>query len=735
MSTAKTCEESWLLLVRDREDLDLAAAALRGSPCFVVAVCPAALREQARRHLKESLGERWLLEVNLTDQDDVPRVLTALGEEHLACLLPPDDPGPCDRVFSALNLHREKLRAAGSRFLLWIDGQEAFARFLRLAPDAYAFRSRVVVLRGERIVRHAGEAKVEPPELERARQRVKMADKRGDPLGAAEARYALASDLRSAGQLASAEGACREGLDLLEGLPEEERRSEGALLAEARLLHGLAASAGDRGDVLADLRYKVQSTEVLDALDTRRSSRQLLWVLSSYPGPPGFARDIDSLRRAEEMAGGIEGFAESEAVVRSNLGIALRRRGDLAAARSYFERAQGILQDPFDIILDVARLADLAADEGELLQAAELNREIVETSVSSGYRLLADHGRLDLAGVLALSGEHGAARAVLDTVSPSSPDRPEPNTLCSVLVARAELDLREARLDGAEDGLREAISLSSDAHLVEAYWTACDHLASARRQAADAGLVDPARLEELDRELELAQELAVASAGQGPPWFEILFLRTRAEHLAHRPSRLAEAIRLQKRALALCTDRSADLAPGCGRRLGLWLVRSGEIERGMALLDEAEEASVERHIPGERARIRSARLEAGVLAGLGGAELCRLLAAMREAARATGSRRIEAELLSGAARAPAATSKTPDPLPLADEARRLYADMPYPEEVGRCHETAADILMARGEVQAADRRYRQALGRYRRGGLELRRLALERKLRSPADPS
>jgi len=98
-----------------------------------------------------------------------------------------------------------------------------------------------------------------------------------------------------------------------------------------------------------------------------------------------------------------------------------------------------------------------------------------------------------------------------------------------------------------------------------------------------------------------------------------------------------------------------------------------------------------------------------------------------------GSPRTTAQNLLELARALPPTTQTPDPLALTDEALDLFSEMPYPAKESLCHETAGDILSARGEKVAALRRYKPALQKLERHGMLLRVPLLQRKIQELED--
>jgi hypothetical protein len=101
---------------------------------------------------------------------------------------------------------------------------------------------------------------------------------------------------------------------------------------------------------------------------------------------------------------------------------------------------------------------------------------------------------------------------------------------------------------------------------------------------------------------------------------------------------------------------------------------------------------------------------------------------LRETLASSDSPRLTAEQLLDLASGLPATSTIPDPLLLADEALDLFAAMPYPAKQARCMEVAGDILGARGDTEAAQRRYRAAQAVLERFQLPLRIPTLEAKV-------
>lgn len=734
------------LLVRDREELALAAGALQHSPSFVIAICPDWLHEPALEHLAELLPQALTFTVDeLSDASRATRLvfdLVSSSSAVVSCLKVTDEVDSKSELFAALNLHREKLKAPDTRFVLWLPDPETFGAFIRAAPDAYAYRDRVMDLRGEypeveaepepeaEPEAEAGRPKDEPSSVAAARVRVRKADLLGNPIEAADARRSLSQELFIAGRLAEAEEVAVEGLSLLEDLSDPQH--DHARLVRAMLLVRRGNIASARADLLAEARYLHEARRICTDAASHHGKTVQSYVLSDMPPPPGFDGNLDALLKAQTLA---EDTANKslQASVESRLGMSYLSRGDMNSARDLIDPRFSLAGDfgDFNEAVQFHQLALLHSELGDTTRSIESWRKAIDLSSRLGNVHQTDTQRINLSYALLRSGEKESARRSLQAVSHAGDQWEDLAQRCRVLTALAVLALEEARVDEAEDLCRDATALAADQRHIGSYHYSLTFHAKILREAFDKGLVAADRLSEMDRELEVAQSLALDLAGDDPPWYRIVFLRDRAEHLAHRPARIPDAIELIEDAWALCTNESADLAPGCGRRLGEWLIRAGNVRQGQRILDEAEAASGDRHIPLEEARIHCSRLKTAIQAGATAPETKQLAVALRNACRRTGSRITEALLLLEAARELPASQDAPEPLSLIEEARRLFTEMPWPYMVGACHEAAGDVLARQGSNEAAHRRYKQARGRYQRIGSALGLHGLARKLTVP----
>ncbi len=198
------------LLHADEEQLDRAAIGLRSGTAFVIAVCSADLRGAALDRLRaqvKGLAPPGPVEIGTPDE-----MMGALmeqqerGDRVLSLTLGGDVLGALD----GLNLHREKV-LGGAPVILWLDDVAMLAKVRERAPDAFSFRSTMVVVSGDGGPLPTARAE-ETEEVQRLRKRLKRAR---TPLERAGAGQGLAEVLRVRGRHREAEVQARSALDEL----------------------------------------------------------------------------------------------------------------------------------------------------------------------------------------------------------------------------------------------------------------------------------------------------------------------------------------------------------------------------------------------------------------------------------------------------------------------------------------------------------------------------------------
>ncbi len=229
------------LLRADKEQLDRAAELLKGDePGFVIAVCPKELVPVARAHMGKQAGVEIPEPVELRGSEGALDALVGAEPELAAARVRSLALGEdAKEALRALNWHREKL-LKGAPVVLWIDGVDGLTEMREVAPDAYAFRDTVVMVRGDggRLPQIPYKESRKVLEARRRLTRAKTALER------ARAYARLSDELRAQGPLVEAENTARRGL---EALPTGKYADEDARITRAQLWFCVAAAASERG--------------------------------------------------------------------------------------------------------------------------------------------------------------------------------------------------------------------------------------------------------------------------------------------------------------------------------------------------------------------------------------------------------------------------------------------------------------------------------------------------------
>lgn len=699
------------LLASDQEAIERAARALRRGTGFVIVVCAPGLVTAARACLEARAGVLR------------PTVRLGTGEEMLAALVEVAEAGEGGAIYSlavsgdarpamvALNLHREKL-LRGAPVVLWLDDAAAIQALREIAPDAYAFRTAVIVVEGDGglLPRRTTD---EPDEVVQWRKRFKRAK---TPLDRARAGGNLAEALRRAGKLAEAERIAQAALDGLRVAKNDEE-----LDARVSLLGMLAVIFHTMGFVGRARGTLEQALVEAEPLPIAKGAPRRTLFLASMPGP--FFYDPEAAKEALDIARrwGVEPailawVLHAVAVVSSNL-------GDLRKARDALNEYQRL----FPILNSYTKaagrhaLAKVALRAGDFPAAEGLFRGTADLSVASGAdTAYTDHRALEY---LFLRGELTAAERLLQSLEIT-----EIGEKWSRL-ARCKLQRMRGEVEDAFLLVRDAIQYAKSHSKDELLLSGHQELANLTMAAHGAARLPPAELDRAMADLQAGERDSLALTGpEPPPWYPITFRSLRASIRALTPTCLSEAAVLAREAFELARATCPDLVPLCGRQLADHLLSSKQTDQAIAILHVVENEAVQRGLLEELAHIRAVQVLALVQQGSSDEALDERLRALRAALESTDSPRITAETLLTLARHLPPTCTRPDVLALAEEAQVAFFEMPMPAEEARAIEVAGDALLARGHPEEARRRYAAAKARLERFGLALRIPLLERKL-------
>ncbi|MGK3988053.1 hypothetical protein WME99_33730 [Sorangium sp. So ce136] len=700
------------LLCADEQQLERAGKVLAGGgEAFVVIVCEAALREQAMAVLRKSAGS-----VEVPSPEEVRQPEEVLG----ALERPADGAGVrslamtvhLDGVLEALNWHREKL-LSGAPVVLWLEDVEALRKLRELAPDAYAFRETVVLVRGD-----GGPLPVpSSDETERVAQARRQLRRARTPLQRAAASLNLANGLRVRARLAEAEEAARSALL---ALPPAAGENEQDL--RARLCRALAAAGRDAGEVAQELYWIRRGLAELDLMPFARSLPWRAEFLAGFPGPfdgLDHSKTVEAQRLVRTY--GID--PEATSTVLNFACGAMRAVGDLKRARALSEEYRDIKpRSEFNVALGGLNEGASEAAVGNFSLAEVRYREAMVVASSAGGYLTA--AALELVNCAIWAGELEAAeRRVAEGLEQAAADVP------ISLYMRAWLAMARGDVEACLEILRQvsvaARARNQDGHLLHVCGALIDVTVSMR----EAERLNERVLADILIESDAVRDAVQVIAGaDGPPWYPIRFLTLRARLLAITPGMLDQAADSSAQALDKARAIYPELVPECGRLLSEHLIQAGRPDNALATLDSIEKDAESRGFLKELARIRAARIRALVLKGEAPAVITPHVAALRESLAATGSPRITAETLRDLALNLPPCSATPDPLSLTEEAHGLFVSMPMPAEESRCLEAMGDILLARGRAAEAKRRYVAARARLERHRLGLRLPLLSRKI-------
>jgi tetratricopeptide (TPR) repeat protein len=692
------------LLRSDEEEIARAARVLSQGKGFFVVVCGAALRGGAEAcFARHGVGEGKRFE--LRSGEDVLDALRAIAEDQGIRALTIGD--RAKEVFQALNWHREKL-LRGTAVVLWLEDLEALGQFREIAPDAYAFRDAVVMLRGDGGALPK-KSKDEPPELSDARKRFKRAK---TALQRAQAAAILADQLRRQGSYAEAAELVTRSLFQLPDVAGKERE------IRVQLLFVGASAAREREAFAVAHTFAHRALAEAALLPFSQAIEWEARIWPSVPGPFG-SRDITSTRRAVELS---RSFGLHPNILGSSLSASALVEGALgrvALAGTLASEALSLAvqTNEFNAAVSTHVLAHVKCWEGRLIEGEKLLRDAIAAFSAQGgmtdfvldslLGCFLDRGELDVAERLADSFDDPVLRA--RATAYLSLLRGDAIAATSVLADGAKGATAEGR-----DG-RHRVFVGDLVALVEA--------------VARAELLDPVLYSSVLPSIDVAEDVSISITGrERPAWYPILFRCLRARAVALMPDRLEEAIRLDHESVTLARGSSLDLVPQGARLLADHLLLAGRLEQARAVAEEHQLLARERLILRDLVNLIVLEIAARCRLGEAPEGIDRRISSLREVLAEGGSQRMHAEaILDLLVHLPPDTPH-PDMLVLASEAHALFAEMPMPESEARCLEVAGDVLLARGKPAEAKRRYLLAYARLERLGLRLRLPLLTKKI-------
>lgn len=701
-----------ILLHADEEQIDRAALAILDRPAFVVAVCPGDLRPRALAYLRGRVDGLTLPgPQNVTTPDEMLAALdeqVQLDKRVLSLTLENADRA----VFDTLNLHREKVLKGGP-IVLWLDDVEALRTLRERAPDAYSFRTALLLLRGDGGALPQPSTK-ESDELVRARKRFERA---GDPFSRAVEGADLAEQLRLARKL-------EEAIDIaqlaLTSFPNP-TTDEGKLI-RARLCRTISIAEMAGGHDARSLHWTREATMELSGAESFESMDARVELLALWAGPAIYGGyDCSRIQQALALA---ERSQSSGETLYSVLFQATNRAiyvGDISRARVSLNALGALFSSRVQGDLYWQRLleARFQLRKGELAPAEACYRMTAVLASNNGFSpVVANSGTL---WCLFWRGELEATERQLQH---SAVDE---RIACwwSSRIALVRGDISSAR-GKSRTLLLDAIRAAKDSHVLELL----ESIAEWAKIAHEAARLSRATITSILADVDMAYDVVMQLSGpDGPEWYPIELNTYRAQ-LLYLAEKQDEALVLLRQTLALARSTYPDLLPETARVLTDHLIESKCYQEALDVIADVEPIALERGFLETRAQLLANRILALVGKNTAADELAPHLTALHSALEATDSKRITAEgLLSLAKRLPKMTT-FPDPLELADKAHRLFVAMPMPVEEARCLEIMGDVLAARGQRVEAKSRYLNARARLERHECLLRVPLLEDKLQT-----
>lgn len=702
------------LLHADEEQLDRAAMALCTGTAFIVVLCAAELRNAALERLRARVAGLKLPDpIEVGSPEEVLEALIEQIEAHervLSLALANNVGGALD----GLNLHREKV-LKGPPVILWLEDVEALQKTRERAPDAYSFRSTMVVLRGDG---GAVPVPIQDPEfVTQERRRLKRAR---TPLDRAAVSHMLADALRKAGKLTEAEEVAHGGLS---ALPPRADDDDSNLDVRLSLLITLIAIAKRRRAWIEELRWVRYALTEIDRMTFSLGLKRRVFVLANYPGAIG-SLDRTSAEAALQLVRTYGLAPEQRSHALRSMSAVARDRGDLRRARSLVEELKSLsrYENNFNISLATMEIGHVEMAIGRLHAAEEKFREYANLRAAEGFGSFAVFPLIDCA--IAQGEIAKAERFLADYKSVSADAAAAHQSLAAARITFAKGDATSA-IQSLERDLHHALRDGRDGDSINLCRRYCSMVTGSHR----VGLLGSKELMNAARETATVQEIFQSLAGlNGPAWCPIWLIGMRADLLVLDPETRLQALELARQALELARSTYPDLIPFAGRTVADYLLRTGSLASALTLIEEMETEADSRGFLRELASLRALRIIALVWRGTPLETIEQHISALRATLGATDSPRIIAEVLRDLAVGIPPIGAAPDPYALAEEAHSLFVAMPMPANEARCLEIMGDILFARGRAPEAKRRYLTARARLERHGLGLRLPMLARKI-------
>lgn len=702
------------LLVREQSELDAIALPLRKKERIVAFVVTSSdeVRGVARAYLERESGVEIPSPTVLVEGQETLDVLTRAADRGPESVCALAVGASSTEALRTLNWHREKLRR-GASVIVWIDGIDGLRALRSVAPDAYSFRDVMVMVQGETPV-IVIPPEVEPPRVKLARAELAMAQ---DPLERAKAAWGLADFLAFYGAFTESRGVAAHAIEELprEVFPEEEAR-----ITRAGLSRILAYLSRACGFFVAALHH-ANALEAESAEADHGIARELFTLAVMDSAPP----TRTSLSAAGRALDWVKGDEHTFAYLYARLAVISARHGR-AQIRLALQELQGLQtaagRGRSQLHAWMGFLC-LAAGKLDLAEVNYRSSATVREQESTGTSLQA----MSLIEVLLLKGELTAAeRPLVDMVSRPDANLPLRDRLQSaLLLASVHLDEGDVTscLSAPRSLIRQAARDGRDGYL----YLACADYLLYLREAGEAQRLSPSDLAEAHVDLDVAEAAALAIAKDDPPWYSVLYPGLQAQ-LAAIEGNFDKAIALFHEALARARATWQDEAPRQARQEIHCLLRAGLYQQALDALPAAiQDAEMQQDLR-EQALLHGARVAALSHISAPPPDIDAAIAAMRAVLDETGAPRIVAEVLLDLARLLPPSSTHPDPLEWLDEAHVVFLEMPYPKMEAACIEVMGDVLLARGDKDAARRRYLTARGTLQRFRLGLRVPILSTKI-------
>jgi len=683
------------LLHADEEQIDRASLAIEDGTAFIVALCPPEARNATLAYMRAHVkGQVFAEPVEMGTADEMFAALSEQVEQKnrvLSLTLGRDVLG----AFDALNLHREKVLKGGP-VILWLDDVETLRTMRERAPDAYSYRTTMMVIRGDGGALPQAPAE-ESDRITTLRKRLRRAR---TPMARASEAYNLAIALRTSGKRDIAIELVRSTMLTLSNVTTDDER-----ILRALLCYELSILNGDYGKRAQSLFWSRRAEAELGGASLMKALPVRAAILASWPGP----FYMRSYKHGQDGLSLINRFGLpkrdhcSVLITVAELAIA---QGNLLKVRPWMQEVRAL------------KVLSTAEEYGVLLVGADSNwRGGSLWDAERDYRIAADYAAshdLDPGIANARFVKCIATRGELDAA-----DRLMPQAF--TVLARGSVD--EALLQEHE-WMSIAVERQVDGDIFD---VACRTVKIAVA-AHDARRLSTEAIQSILSDLALAHDVIMDLSGpDGPEWYPIQ-LRSRRAEVLRIAGKTTEALDLLRQTLDLARKTYPDLVPETGRILVDHLLYAGQFDEALALIDEIEPIALETDFLEERARLLADRILALIGKNADADQVAPHMKALRDGMAATDSKRITAETLRHLAERLPPTATLPDPIALAEEAHRLFVAMPIPAEEARCLEMMGDALAARGNVAEAKMRYTSAKGRLERHGLLLRVPLIEEKL-------